>query len=172
MQKLGLENNNDYKIDLNSSCCRVAVIGSREPSRSSLQKLRTGLDLLLNKISDNSKIKIVSGGAFGADTFAMEYAIEHKLQLLVFAPNGFHNKNFCIKCKNYNGVEIINTGLSYQGRNQLIIDNADIVMVPDYGNGTIDSMNRAIKQNIPIYCFGKYILGKYKKITPKEIIFM
>lgn len=45
-------------------------------------------------------------------------------------------------------------------------------MVPDYGNGTIDSMNRAIKQNIPIYCFGKYILGKYKKRTPKEIIFM
>ena len=59
---------------------------------------------MLNKISDNSKIKIVSGGEFGADTFAMEYAIEHKLQLLVFAPNGFHNKNFCSKCKNYNGV--------------------------------------------------------------------
>lgn len=145
---------------------RVGVIGSRNPSIESLQRLNSFLDQLTDIDA------IISGGAYGADTFAMKYAVANTKPLLVFRPRGYHNREVCDWCKNFSFCNIISTGLDFMGRNTLIVENSDIIVCPDYGNGTIDTMEKALAKNIVVYSLGKYIPGKYNKSTPNGVYFI
>ncbi len=108
---------------------KIAVIGSRNPSLESVKAVYSWLDEYREK--NDSDITIVTGGAFGMDIEAMNYAVENHLKLQVFAPNKFHNSELCSELKGRSGCEIIDTNLGYLDRNTLIIDNADFVVCSD-----------------------------------------
>ena len=146
---------------------KIAVIGSRNPSLESVKAVYSWLDEY--RENNDSDITIVTGGAFGMDTEAMNYAVENHLKLQVFAPNKFHNSELCSELKGRAGCEIIDTNLGYLDRNTLIIDNADFVVCSDYGNGTIDGIEKAVSSGKKVYVLGKYVSSsRVKKNLPES----
>jgi len=145
---------------------RIAVIGSRSPSVQSMNKVAAYLDSIKDEINE-----IVTGGAFGMDSFGMEYAHNNEICLTVYEPSGWHNKELCDKYRYNEDHNIVATGLGFNERNTLIIKRCDFVVCGDYGNGTIDAMNKALKMGKKVYCFGSYIPGRFYKPTPKGVIF-
>lgn len=143
----------------------IAVIGSRSPSGQSKNKVAAYLNSIKDEITE-----IVTGGAFGMDSMGMEYAEANGIKLTVYRPVGWHNAELCQKLK-HEPNDIISTGLNFNERNTLIIKHCDFVVCGDYGNGTIDAMNKALKMGKKVYCFGRYIPGRFFKPTPKGIIF-
>ena len=88
-------------------------------------------------IKDNGKIiKIVSGGASGADSLARKYAIENNIPLVEHLPD----------YKTYGSCEPIM-------RNTLIIkDITHLIAFPSPNSkGTWDSINKAQKNNVSVY---------------------
>lgn len=146
---------------------KYAVIGSRKPGKKSVERVIKYLDSLIDIEL------IVTGGAYGADTAGMNYAFEHGIPLTVYAPNATHNSTLCDYLRrNYDKANIVNTGRGYLERNTKVVSDSDIVICTDYGNGTIDSMEKALRQNKPVLVFGEYIRGKYHKRTPNGVTFM
>lgn len=143
---------------------RVAVIGSRKPSQSSVTRVLAYLDNHKDEIDE-----IVTGGAFGMDSEGMKWAMQNKVKLTVFAPVGWHNSTLCNKAKAIEGNDIRDTGLGFTERNTLIIKNCDFVVSSDFGNGTIDSFNKALRRKLTVLVFGKYIPGSYYKQVPSGI---
>ena len=133
---------------------RVAVIGSRAPSTESKKRVVAYLDRIKMDIS-----MIVTGGAFGMDSVGMVYAVNNKIPLTVIYR----------KLPNCN---IVNEGKGFLERNTDIINNCDVVVSGDFGNGTIDAMTKAVKKGIPVYVFGEYIPGSYVKRIPSGITFI
>ena len=152
---------------------KIAVVGSRNPSLESVKAVYSWLDGYREKNND-SDLTIVTGGAFGMDTEAMNYAVENHLRLLVFAPNKFHNSELCSELKGRAGCEIIDTNLGYLERNTRIIENSDFVVCSDYGNGTIDGIKKAVSSGKKVYVFGKYVSSSRikKKLPESELVFI
>ena len=145
---------------------KIAYIGSRNASQESIGRVNRYLDELANLA------EIVTGGAFGADSAGMEYAVGRGIALTVYAPEGYHNRNLCREVLKYPDVRVVDTGLGFLERNTLIVNDADMVVSADFGNGTIDAMSKALRQKKQVLVFGKYIPGKYRKAVPKGIQFM
>ena len=141
---------------------RIAVIGSRKPSSQSVADTLAWLDSFRSGHSSD-EVSIITGGALGMDTAAMHYAYDHHLKLKVFVPRNFHNEQLCCALKGKEGCEIIYTNLGYQQRNTLVIENADLVVSSDYGNGTIDSIEKALNRRLSVYILGRYIPSSHKK---------
>ena len=149
---------------------KYAVIGSRNPSNESVIKVWEYLNEFICELDDD--VEIVTGGAFGMDTEGMKFAHEHAIPLTVYEPAGWHNEELCDEYRGDENNNIVHTGLGFNERNTLIINDADVVIVGDFGNGTIDAMNKAIAQHKPVYVFGHYIPGRYVKRIPEGIIYM
>lgn len=149
---------------------KIAVIGSRNPSLRSVKSVYSWLDEC--RENNDSDITIVTGGAFGMDTEAMNYAVKNHLKLQVFAPNKFHNSELCRELKGRAGCEIVDTNLGYLERNTLIINNADFVVCSDYGNGTIDGIEKAVSSGKKVYVLGKYASSSRvkKKLPESELV--
>lgn len=146
---------------------RVAVIGSRSPSTESKKRVVAYLDKIKKDID-----MIVTGGAFGMDSVGMIYAVNNKIPLTVFEPAGYHNAELCDIYRKLSNCNIINEGKGFLERNTDVINNCDVVVSGDFGNGTMDAMTKAMKKGIPVYVFGEYILGKYVKRIPDGITFV
>lgn len=105
----------------------IAVIGSREFSDATL----------LKSILDQHKpIRIISGGARGADALAQNYGIENGIELVIYKPDW----------KKYGrGAGII--------RNRLIVDAADYVIAfwDGESRGTKAAIDYARTQNKPVH---------------------
>lgn len=144
---------------------RIAVIGSRTPSVSSVTRVMAYLDNHKDEIDE-----IVTGGAFGMDSEGMKWAMQNKVKLTVYAPYGYHNSVLCNKAKK-EGYNVVDTGLGFNDRNTCIIKNCDFVISGDFGNGTIDSFNKALRRDLTILVFGKYIPGRYYKTIPHGLTF-
>jgi predicted Rossmann-fold nucleotide-binding protein len=98
----------------------------------------------------------------------MKYAQENDLKLTVYCPGGTHNSRYCSWLeKNMMKAQIFHTGLPFLKRNTLIVRDADLVVVTDYGNGTIDAITKALNMKKKVVCAGCYIKGNYFKKTPK-----
>ena len=144
---------------------KIAYIGSRKAGPESIAKINAYLDNL--RADDDTEIEIVTGGAFGADTAGMKYAQENDLKLTVYCPGGTHNSRYCSWLeKNMMKAQIFHTGLPFLKRNTLIVRDADLVVVTDYGNGTIDAITKALNMKKKVVCAGCYIKGNYFKKTP------
>lgn len=144
----------------------IAVIGSRNPTQTSVKAVKIWLDKYLDMNRD-TPVTIVTGGAFGMDTEAMKYALMRKLRLKVFRPNKYHNQRLCDDLKNNPLCDIIQTEVGYLERNTMVIENSDLVVSSDYGNGTIDSMEKAIARGLKVFVIGDYISSaKYKRALP------
>lgn len=146
---------------------RVAVIGSRAPSTESKKRVVAYLDRIKKDIN-----MIVTGGAFGMDSVGMIYAVNNKIPLTVFEPIGYHNTELCGIYRKLPNCNIVNEGKGFLERNTDIINNCDVVVSGDFGNGTIDAMTKAVKKGIPVYVFGEYIPGNYVKRIPSGITFI
>ena len=146
---------------------RVAVIGSRAPSTESKKRVVAYLDKMKKNIN-----MIVTGGAFGMDSVGMIYAVNNKIPLTVFEPIGYHNTGLCDIYRKLPNCNIVNEGKGFLERNTDIINNCDVVISGDFGNGTIDAMTKAVKKGIPVYVFGEYIPGNYVKRIPEGITFI
>lgn len=109
----------------------VAVIGSR--TITDYEYIKYVLDKYREKYTIS---KIVSGGARGVDSLAAKYANENNIELIEFIPDW---KKFGKKA-----------GFI---RNQIIIDNADIVIAFQENNsaGTSHSVNLAKESNKTVY---------------------
>ncbi|WP_019002650.1 DNA-processing protein DprA [Succinimonas amylolytica] len=145
---------------------KIAYIGSRTASQESIARVNA----YLSSIADLTEI--VTGGAFGADSAGMEYATERGIALTVYAPEGYHNSDLCQKVLKFPNVRVVDTGLGFMERNTLIVSDAAMVVTADFGNGTIDAMTKALRQNKRVLVFGKYIPGKYRKAIPGGVEFM
>lgn len=146
----------------------IAVIGSRNPTRTSVKAVYLWLDKYIEQNADNPPT-IVTGGAYGMDTEAMHYAVRHKIKLKVFRPNKHHNSRLCDELRDNSLCEIIQTDLGYLERNTLVIESSDLVVSSDYGNGTIDSIEKAIARGLAVYVIGEYISSaKYKRTLPRS----
>lgn len=144
----------------------IAVIGSRNPTQTSVKAVKIWLDKYL-EMNRDTPVTIVTGGAFGMDTEAMKYALMRKLRLKVFRPNKYHNQRLCDDLKNNPLCDIIQTEDGYLERNTMVIENSDLVVSSDYGNGTIDSMEKAIARGLKVFVIGDYISStKYKRALP------
>ena len=115
---------------------RVAVVGSR--SITNQDEINYHLDKLLLPCGgeNGDEVTIISGGAFGVDTLAREWARINKKDFILFKP--YH---------------LIDSSVAYHPRyfftrNKQIIDNSDIVIVfwDGESNGTKDAMKQARKQ--------------------------
>ncbi|WP_327192100.1 DNA-processing protein DprA [Succinivibrio dextrinosolvens] len=148
----------------------IAVIGSRNPTKSSIKAVRLWLDKYM-ELNGDSPVTIVTGGAFGMDTEAMKYAVTRKLKLKVFRPANYHNSRLCDDLKNNPLCDIIQTEVGYLQRNTMVIESSDVVVSSDYGNGTIDSMEKALARGLKVYVIGEYISSaKFKRALPASNI--
>ena len=148
----------------------IAVIGSRNPTQNSVTAVKLWLDKYLEQNRDDN-VTIVTGGAFGMDTEAMKYAVLRKLRLKVFRPDKYHNQRLCEELKNNPLCDIIQTDVGYLERNTMVIENSELVVSSDYGNGTIDSMEKAIARGLEVYVIGEYISStKFKRALPASNI--
>jgi len=125
---------------------KIAVIGSRDFEDYSV------LSFILNKLfSKYEYIKIISGGARGADKLAEKYAKEHNIPIKVFKPE-------------WNDKE---TGEFIKGagfiRNKEIWDNSDLGIAFWNGKskGTEHSISISKKQNKKFYIYD-YVKKKWK----------
>lgn len=109
---------------------KIAVVGSR--TITDKEFIFNKLDYYLQNLKN---ICIVSGGATGVDTIAKKYAVERNLRYLEFLP----------EYEKYGKKAPL-------VRNQQIIDASThcIAFIKDNSRGTQDSINKAIKKNIPI----------------------
>ncbi len=150
---------------------KIAVVGSRSPSSESVKAVYSWLDEYREKANE-SDMTIVTGGAFGMDTEAMNYAVENHLKLLVFAPNKFHNSALCSELKGKPGCDIVDTNLGYLERNTKIIENSDFVVCSDYGNGTIDGIEKAVSLGKKVYVLGKFVSSarRRKNLPVSELV--
>ena len=141
--------NNGYNIkelDNNNKSIRIAVIGSRD-----FNNYRTAfklLDRLSNKYNKN--IKIVSGGANGADKIAEKYAQYRGLDIDIFPADW----------KKYGK----SAGFK---RNIEIWDNADIGIAfwKNWSKGTMHSFQISFEQNKELYIWNDDL----KSFTPRII---
>lgn len=134
----------------------LAVIGSRQPSAQSVAATLRWIDNF-REVHSTEEIGIVTGGAFGMDSEAMQYAFSQRLRLKVFVPGKFHNERLCNALSIRENCEIIYTRLGYLERNTLVIEHSDVVVSSDYGNGTIDSIEKAVRLEKPVFILGNYI---------------
>lgn len=144
---------------------KIAVIGSRTPSEVSIKEVEKCLEYLVKK---HPEMTIVTGGAFGMDTVGMEWGASHEVAVTVYTPYGYHNSNVCAELEQEPRNKVVHTGLGFNERNTCIIDDCDMVLVGDYGNGTIDAIIKASNRKKKVYIFGKYIPGRYSKVLPKS----
>ena len=138
---------------------KVAVIGARTPSSKSIEILKDYLNKRKDEITE-----ITTGGALGADTVGMEWAIENGKKLTVYTPNRFHNFNGVKEAKD-KGANIVSTGLGYNDRNTLVVKGVDLVVCSDYGNGTVDALRKAMNDGITCYTTGSYTYGNGRNIA-------
>lgn len=108
----------------------------------------------------------------GNTAYFVEFFSFTVVQNGIFATNKFHNSQLCRQLKGRAGCEIIDTNLGYLDRNTLIIDNADFVVCSDYGNGTIDGIEKAVSSGKKVYVLGKYASSSRvkKKLTESELV--
>jgi predicted Rossmann fold nucleotide-binding protein DprA/Smf involved in DNA uptake len=120
----------------------IGVVGSR--SFSDYQFLKERLYILLfgpdsPRTQELDEVKIISGGADGADSLAIQYAKESSLDWEEFLPEkDKYPGNSC-----------------YAIRNQKIVDSSDIIIAFWDGKspGTRMTINMAKKQNKPVHIY-------------------
>jgi hypothetical protein len=144
---------------------KIAVIGSRTPSKESIQEVKKCLDYLIKK---QPEMTIVTGGAYGMDTVGMEWGASHDVAVIVYTPQGYHNATVCARLEQEPRNKVVHTQLGFNQRNTCIIDDCDIVLVGDYGNGTIDAIVKANMRKKQVYIFGEYIPGRYNRELPRS----
>ena len=131
--------------------CRIAIVGPREFNdyKYLRQKLidfcfdvryvgNSNGDWTPEYISKHHNIKIVSGGAKGADTLAEKFADEYNLEKLIFKPDW----DLCGKRAGFI-------------RNAKIVDNCDVLFAfqINKSKGTQHSIDLAKEKNKEVYVF-------------------
>lgn len=147
----------------------IGIVGSRRPSEESIIKLINYLDWFIANIDD--QVGIVTGGSYGADSIGMAYAASRGLELTVYRPKEWHNSEFCERLLAEGYTEIFMTGASFLDRHTFIVEDSDILICPDYGNGTLDAFEKAVIKNIPIVSVGLYRPAKdrFRDVPPGVI---
>ncbi|MBM3430403.1 MAG: DUF2493 domain-containing protein [Bacteroidetes bacterium] len=126
----------------------IAIVGSRNFNDKELfEKVMSEVLLIEGKPN-----KVISGGAVGADTLAYEWAIENKIEIVIFKPR---HGDFPKKSRNW---------MAPKERNTRIVENSEIVLAfwDMSSTGTKDTIEKAIKNNRKIYIFN---LLDYSLIT-------
>jgi hypothetical protein len=117
---------------------KLALIGSRSFSNNNVfVKILNEVILLEGKPKT-----IVSGGAIGADTLAYLWALENKLNTIIFEPNP---DDFPKKLK----------WMAPKERNTKIVDNSDMVLAfwDMKSTGTKDTIDKALLKGIKVYVY-------------------
>ena len=106
---------------------------------------------LLNEVLNQYNIgRIVSGGALGADTLAVDYAKDNRIPFQEFEPDWDDLTAEPCKVK-YNKHGKPYNVLAGYSRNQTIVDHSDFIIAFTNGSsGTADTIKRARKKGIPI----------------------
>jgi hypothetical protein len=107
---------------------KVGIVGSRN------------LDIDLNLYLKTMDItEIISGGAKGIDTCAKNFALQHNIKLTEYKPD--------YKTYHFKQAPIM--------RNQLIINDSELLVAfwDGKSKGTLDSINKAKKNNISVIIF-------------------
>lgn len=110
----------------------IGIVGSRD------WKNKNQIKEYIDSISE--KVCIVSGGAKGVDSIAVQYAKEKGFEIKEYLPN-------IKECKyKYEFTK------EYYKRNQQIVDASDelVAFVTKSTGGTWDTIRKAEKKNIPI----------------------
>ena len=112
---------------------KVAIVGSR--SITNYKLIKSKINELIK--THNIVIKtIISGGAYGVDFIAEQYATENRIPIKIFLPDwNTYGKSAGFK------------------RNTTIIENCDICIAfwDGISKGTLDSVNKAKKLNKQVY---------------------
>ena len=116
----------------------IAVVGTRNFTDKDTFKRIINVVITIEGIPN----KIVSGGAIGADTLALEWAIENSTEILVFKPR-------------YEDFPKKKRWMASKERNTTIVDNSDIVLAfwDMESTGTKDTINKSIKKGKKIYLY-------------------
>lgn len=131
------------KPDLLTMKIRIGIVGSRRYKNK--DKVRKVVEAAIRKWG--KEIMIISGGAFGADTFADEIAKEKNLEFICFNPAYEEpRKDSGMYDEFYN--QSYNVAYLFE-RNTLIAEYSDYVIafIPDgvKSNGTQDTVRKARK---------------------------
>lgn len=112
---------------------KVAIIGSR--TYTDYVKMKKLLDSILVGLSAvGSPMCILTGGAVGADSLAMQWCKENNIECEVFLPD--YKK---VKPPQFAPLK----------RNEQIVQNADKVIAfwDGYSKGTLDAIQKAVQNN-------------------------
>jgi hypothetical protein len=117
---------------------KLALIGSRSFSNNDV------FVKILNEVIflEGRPKTIVSGGAIGTDTLAYLWAIENKINTIIFEPNP---DDFPKKLK----------WMAPKERNSKIVDNSDMVLAfwDMKSTGTKDTIDKALLRGIRVYVY-------------------
>jgi DNA processing protein len=139
----------------------IAVIGTRHPSEESIRI--TGD--VVKRIVDNN-YTIVGGLALGIDTIGHQVAIDNRGKTIAVLPTGLDNiqptsnrtladnilkNNGCLVSEYSVGTPLNNFNYAKRDRIQSALSNAIFVGEAAEKSGTMIAVNKAIKENIPVF---------------------
>jgi len=121
---------------------KIGIVGSRLYTKKEV--VENIIDQCLEKYGE---IKVISGGARGADTLGKEVALEKKLPYVEYNPAHENWNEYSGKPKDWYGKKY-NVGNFFQ-RNTFIAEDSDILFafIPTghQSNGTMDTVGKAEK---------------------------
>ena len=124
---------------------KLGIVGSRRYKNK--DKVRKAIEAVINEYGD--KIVIISGGAYGADLFGKEIALEKGLKYIEFNPSHTNYNQYSGMNEDWYNKPY-NVGNFFE-RNTFIAEHSDyiIAFIPDgmTSNGTMDTVNKARKLN-------------------------
>jgi hypothetical protein len=128
----------------------IGIVGSRIYTNK--EAVNGILDLCVQKYG-KEKIKVVSGGALGADTLGKEVALEKGLPYIEYNPAHTIWNEYSGKEKEFYGKEY--KVFQFFERNTFIAEDSDILFafIPKghISNGTMDTINKVKKINKPYF---------------------
>jgi len=128
----------------------IGIVGSRKYTNKT--KVEEIVELCMQKYGQD-RIRVISGGALGADTLGREVALEKGLQYLEYNPGHTEWNYYSGKPKEWYGKKY-NVGLFFE-RNTFIAEDSQILFafIPEghQSNGTMDTVGKIKKMNKP--CF-------------------
>lgn len=127
----------------------IGVVGSRDFFDA--ERLYKELDELINSLNDHYRIHIISGGAGGADSLGIEYAMNRGYSYTIHEAkwDDLSHPDARIKVNRYGAQYDANAGFR---RNTQIVEESDVICAFHNGSpGTRDTLTKARRLNKKIY---------------------
>ncbi len=128
----------------------IGIVGSRKYTNK--ERVINAVDQCIDKYG-KERIRIISGGARGADTLGKEVALEKGLRYIEYNPAHTDWNQYSGKLKEWYG-KTYNVAQFFE-RNTFIAEDSHILFafIPEghQSNGTMDTVGKAEKMNKP--CF-------------------